>query len=329
MQQMATQRAAFSSGTLSNLAFQWRKFQKFTKLVGDIQLPVSVADLCIYIQFLANELRSPQAVRNYLNGLRVLHSLAGMSTDSFYTMDVRLLMLGVKRLKKHVVRQAEPITVQMLLKIQQHVNMQDVTHVVSWTAILVAFFCMLRSSNLVPKSRHGFDPDKQLCRGDFLYGDGCMVVKIRWSKTIQFANRVYYLPLVSIQDSPLCPVQAVLQLRHVQRNTSSPAFFSIPSRKKWVPLTYAMLLRQFKGWIKQIGYDPRRFSLHSLRRGSATLAFEMGLPAEFIKAQGDWASDAYLRYINISLPQRCQVAETLSQQVRLSLQSSSCVLNQQ
>ena len=67
--------------------------------------------------------------------------------------------------------------------------------------------------------------------------------------------------------------------------------------------------------MAEIGYSSQSFSHHSLRQGAATLAFESRLPAELIKAQGDWASDAYLRYLSISMAQRCRVAEALRGEV--------------
>ena len=46
--------------------------------------------------------------------------------------------------------------------------------------------------------------------------------------------------------------------------------------------------------------DPSEFSPHSFRRGGATLAFDCGLPAVLIKLQGDWRSDAYLVYLEMT-----------------------------
>ena len=283
--------------------------------MGPVPLPISIEDLCIYIQFLSEELAAPQSVSNYINGLRVLHTLTDLPTTSFYLADVKLMMLGVRRLKQHRVRQAEPITLDMLLKMSSRVDSGDISQVACWTAILTAFFCMLRSSNLIPKSRAAFDQDKQLCRSDILEGHSCWAVKIRWSKTIQFANREFYLPLVPIPNSPLCPVKALRYYLQKSAGSGLRGAFSVKSRGKWFPLTYSKLLKQFKKWVAEIGYSSKSFALHSLRRGAATLAFESKLPAELIKAQGDWASDAYLRYLSISTAQRCRVAEALRGEV--------------
>ena len=49
---------------------------------------------------------------------------------------------------------------------------------------------------------------------------------------------------------------------------------------------------------------PAVFSLYSLRRGGATFAYQSNIEAEMIKLMGDWASDAYKRYIDISMDKR-------------------------
>lgn len=314
-QKASTLRAAFAEGTRGNLKSQWKKFSVFCDEVGEVPLPISVEDLTIYAQYLSNSLKSPQSVRNYINGLRVLHAVSDLPVTSFYSMDLKLMLKGIRRLKKHVVKQACPITLPMLFKLSTVVNLQDSAQQACWSAILIAFFCMLRSSNLVPKTSDTFDPKKQLCKSDFLMGPDCVVVKIRWSKTIQFAQKHYHLPLLRVPSSPLCPVHAASSLLKLVSKSPSPAAFVWKSGKVWKSLIYSRLLRQLKAWVKAIGYDPKKFSLHSLRRGSASLAFDVNVPGEVIKAQGDWASDAYLRYLNISLAQRCQVAEALQQAV--------------
>jgi len=47
--------------------------------------------------------------------------------------------------------------------------------------------------------------------------------------------------------------------------------------------------------------DPQSFSPHSFRRGGASFAFECNVPGEFIKFQGDWRSDGYLVYLEMSV----------------------------
>ena len=47
-----------------------------------------------------------------------------------------------------------------------------------------------------------------------------------------------------------------------------------------------------------------QYSLHSLCRGGATFAYRSNLESEMIKVLGGWSSDAYKRYIDVSMDQR-------------------------
>ena len=51
--------------------------------------------------------------------------------------------------------------------------------------------------------------------------------------------------------------------------------------------------------------------LYRFRRGAASFAFRSGVPGELIQNFGDWASDAYKTYLEISLPVKVQVAEQM------------------
>ena len=55
-----------------------------------------------------------------------------------------------------------------------------------------------------------FSPAQQFMKSDFLFHSWGVVIKVRWSKTIQFHDRVVSIPLSFIPDSPLCPVHAIL-----------------------------------------------------------------------------------------------------------------------
>ena len=73
-----------------------------------------------------------------------------------------------------------PITIDILLKIYNHIDLSDVKHAVIWCLFLFAFFfLMARTSNLVPDSVHQFDSSKQLTREEIvLNGDIVIYVYI-------------------------------------------------------------------------------------------------------------------------------------------------------
>ncbi len=66
----------------------------------------------------------------------------------------------------------------------------------------------------------------------------------------------------------------------------------------------------------QCGLDPKDFSAHSLRKGGTTGAFIAGADRVMVKAQGDWVSDAYMRYVTFSLDQRLSVPQAIIEAMR-------------
>ena len=79
------------------------------------------------------------------------------------------------------------------------------------------------------------------------------------------------------------------------------------------PITYAQFQKFIKAAVASVGLDPNDFSSHSFRRGRANWAFSANVPSELIKVQGDWASQAYLRYLDCSVDQRVVVSHSMSQ----------------
>ena len=76
--------------------------------------------------------------------------------------------------------------------------------------------------------------------------------------------------------------------------------------------------RVFKASVTAAGLDPKSYSLHSLRRGGATLAFQCGVSSLLIQRHGDWTSDAYLDYITLPLTERFSLSRALASKISLN-----------
>ena len=145
------------------------------------------------------------------------------------------------------------------------------------TALLFSFFVMLRKSNAMPDSIHKFDANKQLVRGDVTVGQNMLLVTLKWSKTIQSGGREHTVPLVSIQDSPICPVTAYHEMCRLVPGKNTDPLFRILVHGQWVPMTYNWYTKQLRMLLTQIGRNPHAFSSHSARRGGATYLSECGV----------------------------------------------------
>ena len=78
-------------------------------------------------------------------------------------------------------------------------------------------------------------------------------------------------------------------------------------------LTYSRLRELLRTKLAQLGYDPDKFGIHSLRAGGATRAANAGIPDRLFKRHGRWKSEtAKDGYIEDSMENRLQVSNQLA-----------------
>lgn len=308
----ATRKAAFAEGTTKNLWWQWKLFIMFCTYFSFNPLPATIECLCLYAQFLSRSFKSVSSICNYISGVRTLHVLLDSPYEADNSVELKMTLRGLRRTKPHKVRQAAPLCPRLLARIYVNIVFQDPVQATLWALILLAFFTLARKSNLVVTGKQKFDKDKQLCRSDVILGKQGMLVQFKWSKTNQFGLRCHLVPIMSIPDSPLCPVRAYKNMiKLVPGSPSDPAFMSTSAQ----PIKYSVLQSFIKGNVKRLGLDPSAFSSHSLRRAGATWAFKSQVPGELIQIHGDWASQAYLRYLEFSMSQKLQVADKMTTEI--------------
>ena len=235
-----------------------------------------------------------------------------MPITAFEGFDLKLTLKGITRIKQHCPKRATPMTPAILSKIHQVLDHHNPVHATMWCLFLLSFYTLARKSNLVSTSPAKFDSTKQLCRSDVKIGTNGLIVTFKWTKTIQFGQRKLQIPIVSMPESNLCLLKAYQNMLSLVPASSYDPAFLLPSTTKPKPVCYKFFQKFLKSCITVIGLKPDRFSLHSFRRGGANLAFRAKVPSELIKIQGDWASQAYLQYLDFTLDQRLQVSMCMS-----------------
>lgn len=276
-------------------------------------VPISPSNLGRYIAFLANKLCF-SSIRQYLNVVRLLHLEAGYANPLSENWYLSSILKGLRRFKGQATVQKLPITCSILQGILGHLNFSRPFDLAFWAACLVGFFSFFRKSNLLVSSLAKFDPSKHLCYSDVLFQPSGAVLTVRWSKTIQFKQRILHIPLPRMVNSPFCPSAALMLCRHMLPHLTDPfPLFCYPASEGIKPLTHTEFVDCLRNCLSKLGLDPSVYSGHSLRRGGASFALQCGLSSELIKLQGDWASNAYEKYLNPSFSLRKQVATTLGQ----------------
>ena len=306
MEVAATKGESIKKSTKKNIACYLGAYQRFCDRYLLHYFPCDNRQLCRFGQHLSKTLESPESVGNYISGIRTCHALLGLEVPSTQDRQMQMFNTGIKRLMPHEVKQAEPITPGILLRLSKVVDYKDQVEVIAWVGALLGFYMFLRRSNLVPEAMDKFDPQYQFTRADVNITSihTAMMFEIRWSKTIQYRQRVLRLPVLPAANKAICPVFWVFQLLRVSPAGPTQPLLAIRHKGEIVSLSAYQLLSRLRKWLKLINLDDMKFTLHSLRRGGATFAYESNMEEDMIKLLGDWSSQAYRRYIDVSMEKR-------------------------
>ena len=214
-------------------------------------------------------------------------------------------IMGIRKNLHHQVKRAEPMTVELLTKMQAVIDFTEDKNVAVWTCMLTGFHLVLRKSNLVPLSKM-HDTVRNISRNNVRYDQGLMIVYVDWSKTNQYREFVNKSPMMGNNNDPICPVRWNKYM--CDRIPAKPYhnLFCYKNKKgQIVPVTYYDLMKSLRGWLQKVGVkNSKDYSLHSLRRGASMHAFKSGVAERTIMQMGGWKSNCYRRYIEVGVDSR-------------------------
>ena len=313
---LQSRQAAYAVSTQKGHQHHWNYFARFCVHFDLIMVPASAETLSLYAQFLSRTFKAVTSIANYISSVKLLHIMLAQPTEAFSAFEYKITLKGLTRNKKHMVRQALPITPQLLVTFQGMLNLQDPVDATYWCLFLFAFFAMARKSNLVPNSSKKFDPNKQLIRDRVLIGDDCLLLVWDWAKNIQAGERAHKVPLMAMHQSSLCPLKAYLHMCRLVPAGGKDPVFAVHKKQSLVPITYANFNSKLKQLVKRAGKDPQHYSTHSFRRGGATCAFQANVPDPLIQLQGDWASDCFRKYVKMGLAEKRLVSRAMGSMLK-------------
>ena len=300
-----TTRASLTSSQRTFIAF-CRKFHitEFSQVTGDLLVTYAVW-LVVSVG-----LTAVGSIKNYLSHVRTLCRMYGHdchTPKSYAALDWTLT--GIRRELQTPSQRKDPITPEILKFLITFPA--DLTSL-SWEQRVlfltirsfykIAYFTMLRASNLLTSSKAKTDPRRQITWGRTRSVPGGAIIDIILSKTQQFGDRTHEIALPEAPGSIYCPVSALRQLfdlRAGQCCSSDDLIFMIPSGGKWVPLTKHTVLDIMRAQLSRASFDPTRFAFHSLRRGGIQTAVQVQPSLELIRCQTGHASDAIHCYTQL------------------------------
>ena len=315
LERLARDMIRFSNapGTKANKNTHHKRYLEFCEWLELDPFPLTEWRLVLFATYLSLTLSTVESIKNYCSTICEWHELEGYPPVYRGKLYEKAL-LGIRRLLQHETKRAQPITTEMLTDMVQFIDSQNLKQLATWVTMLYGFFLFLRKSNLVPVTAV-HDQLHQLSRGDIKFEQDVLIVQIKWSKTNQFGENNLPLPVVRKRDSPICPVSWLLYMVKKIPAGAMHNLFSYPNEHgQLVPVTYRDLTTLMRDLLIKIGVtDVQRFSSHSLRRGGCTHAFNQKIPERIIQTLGMWASDAYKRYIDVTLENRLKAWYLMSQ----------------
>ena len=176
-------RQAFSEGTTSNRQTHLKSFFLFVTYFSLNSFPVSGLVLERYIVFLSQTITVAFIV-NYLSTLRFVHILHQLPFPAVNSVQIHMLLRGLKKVLKTPTKQVLPILPDMLLQMFQFVDLTDQKQLSLWTSFVIAFFIFARKSNMCPPSRSSFSRFHHLQRKDIKFCSSGLIIHIKWAKNL-------------------------------------------------------------------------------------------------------------------------------------------------
>jgi integrase len=290
--------ATFANSTKKTYKSLASCYFKFCFNFGLTPIPATQEVLRSYCAYLARTL-SAISVPAYLNVVRLIHIEAGFPNPLLGNWEISSIQKGIQRLKGKPPVQKSPVTVKILVDLFSTLS-DHPADTAFWAACLVSFYGFLRKSTLLPSQDH-LTAGKFIARSDVIELTlASFSLLIRQSKTIQFGQKILTLPYVASTDIRLCLVRAILKHFGTSQMLVGRPLFNFVSNGVEMPFNHQFFIKRLKAGLLRSGNRASDISCHSFRRGGATLAHSIGMSAIDIKLRGDWASNAYERYLVVS-----------------------------
>ena len=302
---------AHATSTQKNMTAHIRSYQTLCELRTLQSFPISVQSISLYIAYLVSQKCAYGTILNDLSSLKHAHKFAWYELTWSSDYHFQLLLRGVKRFLGQAVSRKSAITPSILHAAWDSFDFSIPLHAAMWALFLVAFFTFLRKSNMVPDNTRQISA-KVITRAHLVFTSSGANIHVSATKTIQCQQRSLVLPIPSLPGSRLCPTSALRHHLSLNPGPSSVPLFIVLTRSGLQPITYKLFCTFLSRVQSRLHLDPSLFSPHSFRRGGATFGFDCHIPSEIIKLQGDWHSDAYLVYLQLSQQQKQRACHAMA-----------------
>ena len=210
--------------------------------------------VCLFAQFLTSSFKAVTSIQNYISGVGTLHALLDMHFPGTDNIELKLTLKGLKMLKFHITRQAAPFSPHILCTVHGLLDLSAPLDATLWVLLLLAFFTLLKNSNLEVTGQKAFDNKPQLCCSDVLISEKGLLVQFRWNKMNHFGSRMFLNPILAIPGSVLCHLDASSNMLQLIPAEVDGVAFVLPVKQMLVPSTYQVLQNLLRSVLLSLGW---------------------------------------------------------------------------
>ena len=261
----------------------WEDFEKFCKLKRYQSLPAKYETIGEYLVYLSDDKkRKPTTIERRISAILRKHRMNQHPLDTKHKF-IRPTLEGIKVEKGTKTTKSKPISIKILKKMIDSVNVDDIRSIRDKSLILIGFVGAFRRSELVNLDYEDIE--------DLFDTEGLIIV-IKKSKTDQKSEGKKILIPYS-ENSNYCPVRKLQQWIQISQIRSGPLFRKINKSNliqdsRLSDKVVAMIVKEY---LSNAGLDPKQYAGHSLRRGFATSAALAGASLDEIKRTTRHKSD--------------------------------------
>ena len=288
--------AAFRPKTAQCYALLFRTFVAFSIIMKVSLYDISTQLVVCFLEYLASQGTSVHMVANYISALRaklVIYQL------NYAVVDHPQIRYFIKAMKINRPLSVPRRNVMSISDLKVLIGKcKDISMGLVYKAVfLVAYFGMLRLSNMAPHSAQSFDHSRHLCGGDVVFTSKYVKILIKWTKTVQTRDKIHVLSLPKLATPLLCPYSALKDIFAAYNPLPDDPLFQIKTAKGMQVLIDSRIRKVLSSINLRMGYPPNFFTFHTFRCSGATLAYNSHVPIHQIQHHGSWTSDCVWRYI--------------------------------
>lgn len=302
LQQSASRRqqSARAPGTFKNHHSSVRVYLAFCQRMHLAPYQVTYQDVCVFIEYLVKFISAPSTIKNKISHVRTHFALMEEPLNVFNHPRVARAIDALERDKTHVSRAKRPLAPHILSQILYALSFDPLSNILRSVFLCICYGAM-RQSELLPCSVNKWSAENQPTRSDVTLAQHQCIIFVKKAKNMQKAGQSRNIILASVQDRALCPVSAFERvfLDTPTRRPNDPLYM-FPDKRTPIPVSYVK--NQLERLLVHTGNGDSipYISLHSLRKATATNAYNQGCDELSIKRYGAWSSDAYATYITTS-----------------------------